>query len=253
MNESWFVPEWKVHPRVRSAITFRGNGFSSPPYDSFNLAKHVEDDSDRVDKNRALLRDSLLLPNEPKWLCQTHSTRVVEAANIKPDSVDADASVTSESGVICAVLTADCLPILLANEEGSRVSAVHAGWRGLLDGVVQASVACFAQNAAPVSAFLGPAIGPQAFEIGADVHDEYCDNYPSAHKTMRVSGENKWLFDIYQMARFILNDCGVDDVSGGNFCTYTDRDRFFSYRRDQLTGRMASLIWLENPEVKPLK
>lgn len=239
----WLQADWPAPVNVRTLITTRQGGCSLQPFNSFNLGTHVGDDAEAVATNRELLRSQL--PSEPAWLNQVHGTHVVNAAEVGDSSLDADASVANQPGTVCVVMTADCLPVLLCNDEGTVVAAAHAGWRGLCDGVLEASVAATGADPASLMAWLGPAIGPDAFEVGAEVRAAFMATDPAADHAFVAIGEDKYLADIYLLARQRLAALGIDRVYGGDFCTVIDRERFFSYRRDKITGRMASLIWLQ--------
>ena len=237
------TPDWPVPANVHAAVTTRIGGESLAPYDSFNLAAHVGDDPAAVQANREQLRKALMLPSEPRWLRQVHGTVVVDAAAGQGEP-EADGAFATRAGVVCAVLTADCLPVLLCNRGGTRVAALHAGWRGLAAGVIERGVAAFGVSGGEILAWLGPAIGPDAFEVGAEVRAAFLAHDPSAETAFRAHVQGKYLADIFQLARQRLAAFGVESISGGNFCTVQDRKRFYSYRRDGVTGRMASLIWL---------
>lgn len=215
---------------------------SLPPYDSLNLGDHVGDAPDAVAENRRRLHEVLKLPAEPRWLNQVHSSSCCDAATVH-SPVEADAQFSDQPGVVCAVLTADCLPLLLCDAAATRVAAVHAGWRGLLHGVIENSVAAMGARG-EVMAWLGPAIGPASFEVGEEVRDAFIAHDALAATAFISIAEGKWLADIYQLARQRLSSCGITQVYGGKFCTYSDPARFYSYRRDGQTGRIASLIWL---------
>lgn len=244
MSEDWLVPDWPAPARVRAVCTTRTGGCSRGAFAGLNLAAHVGDDPDDVAYNRMQLRSALELPSEPAWLEQVHGAEVIDAGS--PEPRRADASLTRASGVVCAVLTADCLPVLLCDAAGSRVAAVHAGWRGLAAGVLENAVA--ALDAPYLMAWLGPAIGPDAFEVGAEVRQAFVAPHPvSAHAFTPAHG-GKWRADLYELARLALARAGVSRVYGGGWCTYGDPERFYSYRRDVKTGRMVTLIWLnEHP------
>jgi YfiH family protein len=188
-----------------------------------------------------LLREALNLPAEPIWLNQIHGVEVIRAD--APARLTGDAAVTRRAGIVCAVMTADCLPILLCDRAGIGVAAVHAGWRGLAGGVVEAAVA--ALNRSDLMAWLGPAIGPKAFEVGGEVRRAFDDRLGDCSNAFSQTGEDRWLADLYLLARMVLHRAGVRRIYGGEYCTYSDPDRFFSYRRDGQTGRMATLIWRE--------
>jgi hypothetical protein len=239
------VPDWPAPAQVKSLMTTRAGGASNAPWDSLNLGDHVGDDPVHVRANRARLRQQL--PAEPGWLKQVHSARVVELG--RDPNREADASFTREAGRVCAVLTADCLPVLFCDRAGSVVAAAHAGWRGLAEGVLEATVAAMQVETGEVMAWMGAAIGPQAFEVGDEVRLAFVNAHPEAETAFLphpVSGPGKWLADIYLLARIRLNGVGVQAIYGGGRCTFGETDRFFSYRRDGATGRMASLIWI-NP------
>ena len=243
MIEPWIVPNWPAPNKVRALITTRSGGVSQGIYDSMNLGDHVGDEAASVAQNRALLHAHL--PAEPKWLQQVHGT-VVANADTLSDVAQADASIAQRAGTVCTVLTADCLPVLLCDENASAVGAAHAGWRGLAAGVIEATVAAMRVEPAHLMAYLGPAIGPQAFEVGGEVRQIFIAADPAAAQAFVPTAKDptKWLADIYQLARLRLKKLGVQRVYGGDFCTYSDASRFYSYRRDGATGRMASLIWL---------
>ena len=239
---SFLVPDWPAPPGVRSLATTRRGGFSGAPWDSFNLGDHVGDDPQAVAANRALLRREL--PAEPVWLTQVHGTRCIDAATSAP-GVEADASFTRQRGVVCAVLTADCLPVLLCDDDASVVGIAHAGWRGLAAGVIEATVGAMATPGERLMAWLGPAIGPRAFEVGGEVRDRFVGHDPQAAGAFVAAANGKWLCDIYRLARQRLDALGVRRIASADSCTASETERFFSYRRDGVTGRMASLVWLE--------
>jgi hypothetical protein len=218
---------------------------SCPPYDSFNLAEHVGDDTQAVATNRAILAETLKLPTEPLWLTQVHGTQAIAAQSTYLNST-ADATYTHQTGQICVVLTADCLPVLLCDRQGTTVAAVHAGWRGLAAGILETILQHFQVPAQDILVWLGPAIGPQVFEVGDEVRTAFIQTLPLAQAAFTPSRQGHWLANLYQLAHQRLNQQGVIHIYGGDFCTYTDPARFYSYRRDKITGRMASLIWLQD-------
>ncbi len=251
-NESFIEPDWPAPVNVRSLTTTRLGGVSQAPYDSFNLGQHVNDSHINVVNNRRKLAEQCQL-NGPalQWLNQVHGIDVCEAAS---DSVirEADATYSKAQGVACVIMTADCLPILLCNKQGTQVAAVHAGWRSLSAGVIEATLNTFA-DPSNVLAWLGPSIGPNHFEVGPDVVDAFkvwsIDTKISSSSIERafspsVHHKGKWLADLCLLARIRLHSLGVNDVYSEGGCTYSDEARFYSYRRDGQTGRMASLIWL---------
>jgi YfiH family protein len=241
---SWIVPEWPAPGSVRAVITTRDGGCSSGAYESFNLSEQVGDDSFAVAANRAALQDLLALPKAPAWLCQVHGNKVVDASAVTGE-IKADASYADIPGTVCAVTTADCLPVLFCDQSGGRVAAAHAGWRGLAAGILEEVVRILRVSPSQLYAWLGPAIGPQRFEVGEEVRALFAQRYPANSSAFTPSPRGRWLADIYQLATHHLQVVGVQRIFGGGFCTYTDVQRFYSYRRDHNTGRMASLIWVE--------
>lgn len=239
---SFIVPDWPAPEGVRALSTTRRGGVSEPPWQGFNLGDHVGDDPLAVAANRATLRREL--PAEPVWLSQVHGTRCVDAALAGPDA-QADASFTRQRGVVCAVLTADCLPVLLCDERATVVGIAHAGWRGLAAGVIEATVVAMGEPGARLMAWLGPAIGARAFEVGGEVREQFLASDAAAADAFAAAAGGKWLCDIHRLARRRLHALGIRRVAGADFCTVNDVQRCFSYRRDGVTGRMASLIWLE--------
>lgn len=244
MTEPQFIlPDWPAPANVRAAVTTRVGGVSRAPYDSFNLAAHVGDEPAAVRENRARLCATLLLPAEPVWLKQVHGVAVVDATRGDVEQV-ADGAYAAQPGTVCAVLTADCLPVLLCNRAGTKVAALHAGWRGLAGGVIETGVQALGVPGGDLLAWLGPAIGSASFEVGPEVRAAFVQDDAQATQGFRATCDGKYLADIYQLARLRLQRLGVAAAYGGGFCTVTERARFFSYRRDGATGRMASLIWL---------
>ncbi len=239
--EAFVAPDWPAPPCVQAVLTMRCGGMSSAPFDSLNLALHVGDDAAVVARNRAVLRNRL--PAEPVWMNQVHGTAVIDAANAAPNAT-ADAAVTTTPGVVCVVMTADCLPVLLAAADGHVVGIAHAGWRGLANGVIEATVSRMHTDPGGVLAYLGPAIGPAAYEVGADVRDAFCAGDPEAQAGFAPKPGGKFWCDLYTLARQRLARAGVTRIHGGTACTFAERDRFFSFRRDGRTGRTASLIWI---------
>ncbi|MDG4550150.1 MAG: peptidoglycan editing factor PgeF [Candidatus Contendobacter sp.] len=241
--EHLIFPDWPAPARVRAASTIRHGGVSSSPYDSLNLADHVGDDPARVAENRRRLVAVAGYPAEPAWLQQVHGKGVVAAETVRAP-VAADAAWTREPGRPCVVMTADCLPVLLCDRAGTVVAAAHAGWRGLAGGVIAATVARMDAPPTELLAWLGPAIGPDAFEVGAEVRAAFLALDAGNVACFRPSPAGRWLADLYELARRQLQGLGVSVVYGGEFCTFGEAERFFSYRRESRTGRMATLIWL---------
>jgi YfiH family protein len=240
MNGVCLTPDWPAPARVRSCVTTRAGGVSLPPFDSLNLGTHVDDDALAVQENRRRLVAQLGC--RPAWLQQVHGTRVVQA---DPAQVpEADASWSATPAVAACVMTADCLPVLFCERSATRVAAAHAGWRGLQAGVLEATLQALAVPASEVMAWLGPAIGPQSFEVGSEVREAFLASHPQAHAAFRPGAQaGKFMADLYQLARIRLAAAGVSAVYGGGLDTFSD-PRFFSYRRASRTGRFASLIWL---------
>lgn len=236
----FIVPDWPAPACVKALQTTRQGGRSQSPYDSLNFGMHVGDNAYDVAANRQLL--SAWVPSEPVWLEQVHGTRVImaETAGCAPQ---ADACITRQRNAVCAVMTADCLPVFLCDDAGTVAGVAHAGWRGMADGVIEATVKAMDMPGHELMAWLGPAIGPQAFEVGPEVRETFLGHDAASAAAFEAKGE-KYLADLYALARLRLRALGVTRVYGGNFCTYTDASRFFSYRRDGRTGRMVSLIWL---------
>ncbi|HEX4985692.1 MAG TPA: peptidoglycan editing factor PgeF [Burkholderiales bacterium] len=242
-SDDWIVPDWPVPSRVRALVTTRNGGTSAAPYESMNLGLKVGDDPVRVAANRRLLRERL--PAEPRWLDQVHGAAVVPAESVAQPP-RADASFASIPGCVCAIMIADCMPVLLADRAGSMVAAAHAGWRGLAGGVLENAVARLRVPPTDVVAWLGPAIGPDAFEVGGDVHEAFVGADPAAGAAFRPHRQGKWMCDLFTLARQRLARAGVSDVHGGGLCTHSDPSRFFSHRRDGTSGRMAALVWLQD-------
>lgn len=242
--DDFITPDWPAPANVRALCTTRCGGVSTGAYAGLNLGDHVGDAADAVSRNRALLRAHL--PAEPLWLKQVHTTAVA-SADCACGTPQADAGVARQPHKICAVLTADCLPLLLCDQAGTVVGATHAGWRGLAAGVIEATIAAMEADPATLLVWLGPAIGPNAFEVGDEVRAIFLAHDGAAASAFTPHAPGKWLADIYQLARLRLARCGVTRVYGGDYCTFRDHERFFSYRRDRETGRMASLIWLKPP------
>ena len=237
-------PDWPAPAGVHALVTLRSGGYSRGPYASFNLAAHTDDDPQAVHKNRRLLRDYFALPDEPVWLQQVHSNRVISAANDARDS-EADGSWSDTPGQVCVVMTADCLPVLICDQSGSRVAAAHAGWRGLHAGVITSAVNALQSDPSGLLVWLGPAIGPRAFEVGEEVIQAFIEKNSENESAFVQTDQQHWLCDIYQLARIELAGLGIHAVFGGGDCTYSDAQRFYSFRRDGRTGRMASLIWID--------
>ncbi|MBN3564745.1 peptidoglycan editing factor PgeF [Aliamphritea spongicola] len=237
-------PDWQAPANIHGFTTTRLGGCSEGVYAGLNLGDHVADDPARVAENRRLLAGEHGW-QAVQWLQQTHSTIVVEAS-AEGNVPEADACWTDKPGQVCIVMTADCLPVFISSADGSRVAVAHAGWRGLVDGVVENTLQVFSDQQ-DVHIWLGPAIGPDAFEVGEEVRQQFCDFLPASETAFKPSANaGKWLADIYQLARLRLQHLGIERISGGEHCTFTQADDFYSYRRDGVTGRMASAIWIAN-------
>lgn len=239
-HPDWIIPDWPAPANVRALITTRAGGVSQGAHSSMNLGLRAGDDPQAVAANRERLRASL--PQEPRWLRQVHGTRVVEADTLQ-DAPEADAAIARRPQTVCAVMVADCVPVLLADRAGTTVAAAHAGWRGLAGGVIEHSIERMAVPPGEILAYLGPGIGPRAFEVGTDVREAFLSGDPQADGAFKPHAPGKWLADLYLLARQRLARAGVTQISGGQLCTHSDPQRFFSYRRDRTTGRMAALIW----------
>ncbi|MEH0699630.1 peptidoglycan editing factor PgeF [Vibrio owensii] len=238
------IPNWPAPKNVKAFASTRVGGFSTAPYQGLNLGAHVGDDLSIVEKNRDWLAQQAKMPSAPIWLNQTHSTVVAQASAPTKQVLNADGVFTSSSQVVCSAMTADCLPVLLTNTQGTQVAAVHAGWRGLAKGIVENALELFSGE---VMAWLGPAIGPQAFEVGEDVLQAFVDFDSQAHQAFTPRDiEGKWLADMSKLATQRLNKLGVTQVFDSGLCTFQDKNDFYSYRRDGVTGRQATFIWIED-------
>ena len=242
LKDYLITPDWPAPSNVHALITTRLGGVSTGPYATMNLADHVGDDPAAVARNREILR--VHIPNDPKWLKQVHGNVVVTADELTMPP-EADASIARKANTVSAVLTADCLPVLFCNMAGTVVAAAHAGWRGLAGGVLETTVKAMDEAPENIMAYFGPAIGPGAFEVGDEVRDAFMATDQDAALAFTPGNNGKWFADIYLLARQRLDRLGIIQVFGGEFCTYLDAKRFYSYRRDGHTGRMASLIWMD--------
>ncbi len=243
LHPDWIVPDWPAPSGVRAFVTTRAGGVSEGGYASLNLGAKCGDDAARVAANRSAVR--ALLPSEPAWLAQVHGNAVADLDAPAGDRLpEADAAATSAPGRVAVVLTADCLPVFLCRDDGSRVAVAHAGWRGLAAGVLENAVAAVGGPPHRVLAWLGPAIGPDAFEVGPEVREALAGGQREAGIAFVPRGGGKYLADLYALARLRLASAGVAAVSGGGFCTWTERERFFSYRREKQGGRQGAFIWI---------
>ena len=243
MND-FIIPDWPAPPSVAAISTSRNGGVSQGPWQSLNLGCNSGDNPADVAENRQRLNQ--VLPAPPRWLQQVHGNAVVVhegEATLAHGQVQSDAQWSREKAAVCAVLSADCLPVLFCNRQGTRVAAAHAGWRGLAAGVLENTVTAMAVPASELMAWMGPAIGPLVYQVGDDVRSAFLQQEAEGAGAFVADGD-RWLFDICAMARHRLQRAGVGHISGGGYCTYSEPGRFFSYRRDRVTGRMASLVWL---------
>ncbi|MBP9696981.1 MAG: peptidoglycan editing factor PgeF [Thermomonas sp.] len=242
---AWLEADWPAPAGVRALTTTRhGLGVSRPPFDAFNLGTRCGDDPAAVTENRRQLDAALRLPSPPRWLRQVHGIAVVPEPGF--DEPEADAAVTAEAGVVLAILTADCLPVVFAARDGREIAAAHAGWRGLANGVLETTLAAMRTPAREVIAWLGPAAGPQAYEIGEEVYDAFAARDPRALPAFVATRRGHWRVDLFALARLRLVDAGLTAaaIHGGGLCTISDPQRFFSHRRDQRGGRIATLAWI---------
>jgi YfiH family protein len=249
-QQTYLLPNWPAATKIRAYFTTRQGGFSQGPYASFNLGDHVGDEVDFVKKNRELLIQDLNLPAAPIWPNQIHGIDVIDADNIdkntKINMPTADAMFATKPNIVCAILTADCLPIFVCDKNASCVGIIHGGWRSLAAGIIDATVKKLPVEPKDLFIWLGPAIGPEKFEVGEEVRDQFLANSREAERAFKIinTKTNKFLANIYLLATQQLNQLGIHRIFGGEYCTYTDQENFFSYRRDKTTGRMASLIWI---------
>jgi YfiH family protein len=247
MTLPWFEPDWPAPQGVRALSTLRGDaqsGASKTPYEGFNLGDHVGDDPAAVAENRRRLKVAAGLPNEPYWLSQVHGTRVADLDSPAAPG-PADAAIARGSAKVCTILTADCLPILFASASGDAVAAAHTGWRGLAAGVIEATVHAMESPPGSVMAWLGPAIGPQHFEVGAEVRNAFLAADPTSGEAFESNARGRFMADLWMLARRRLQRLGVSRIYGGGECTFAQADRYYSHRRDGITGRQATLIWRE--------
>ena len=248
---SWPENNFGKPHNVRAITTLRKGGVSTGDFCEYNLATHVGDNLQAVKTNRERLRTELVLPSEPVWLEQVHSNKVVNineldgAKTTATGVIQADASVSRRKGVVCVVMTADCLPVFFCNQNGTEVAVAHAGWRGLHAGIISNTIKAMFSSPDEILVSLGPAIGPQAFEVGDEVFEAFVTKNSLNNSAFVATTKGFYLCDIYQIARIELQALGIKKIAGGDYCTYRENQRFYSFRRQQITGRMASLIWLE--------
>lgn len=245
LTDVLLVPDWPAPTSIKAASTTRQGGVSEGMFASLNLGYHVDDERTCVSENRRRLVDTLNLPQEPAWLRQVHGNTVVDASAIE-GQVEADAAYADKKDVVCAIMTADCLPVLLCDQAGTQVAAAHAGWRGLVKGVIAETVKALPAEPADLLAWLGPAIGPEVFEVGPEVRTAFLELDSANSVCFKPSPAGHWLADIYELARRQLKSLDVTAIYGGDWCTYSQPEQFYSYRRDGSSGRMASLIWCQS-------
>lgn len=244
LSSQWLVPDWPAPARVRAFVTTRDGGVSTGEYASLNLGSRSGDDAANVARNRLIVRGQL--PAMPRWMAQVHGAEVADLDGLaENDVVTADAATTGTPGRVGVVLTADCMPLFLCDEQGRRVGVAHAGWRGMAAGVIENTVRSLGADPAKLMAWMGPTIGPTAFEVGPEVREAFVTTDPRALDAFVQGKPGKYLADLYALARLRLQHAGVANVFGGGFCTYREADRFFSYRRQQKSGRMGAFIWME--------
>ncbi|HAW93999.1 MULTISPECIES: peptidoglycan editing factor PgeF [unclassified Arsukibacterium] len=237
-------PAWPAPANVKAISSTRHGGYSAGPFHSLNLGNHVGDSADAVRRNRQQFQTNAAMPGQPVWLNQTHSTHCISLSSVAITNCDADASFSVQPGLICTVMTADCLPVLICNRQGTEVAAIHAGWRGLCNGIIENTLQLFSRPD-DCMAWLGPAISQQAFEVGADVRAAFMQQDPGAGAAFVPGVSGKWFADLYLLARQRLTASGIHAIYGAEYCTYQQTADFFSYRRDGQTGRMATAIWLD--------
>ena len=246
LTAAWLDADWPAPPGVRALTTLRhGLGGSKAPFDALNLGLRCGDDTATVIENRHQLASALVLPSAPRWLHQVHGVDVAIEPGV--DEPEADAAVTSTPGTVLAILTADCLPVIFAASDGSEIAAAHAGWRGLAGGMLEATLAAMRTPAEDIVAWLGPCAGPQVYEIGQEVFDAFVSRNARAASAFMATRPGHWRVDLHALARQRLADAGIgpNNIHGGGLCTISDPSRFFSHRRDQRSGRMATLVWRE--------
>jgi YfiH family protein len=241
-SENWLPADWSAPEGVVAGTTLRNGGVSSGNFESLNLGAYVDDDANAVRENRIRFKALCNLPSEPRWLRQVHGSHVLvdPAAGA---AAEADAAITRDAGVVCVVQAADCLPVIFASGDGAEVAVAHAGWRGLLGGVLEATVRAMSADPANLLAWLGPAISQAAFEVGGEVRQQFLAHDPAADDCFADNERGRWQADLYGLARMRLSGLGVGQVSGGEYCTFSEPERFFSYRRDGACGRMASFVF----------
>lgn len=242
-NKIWIEANWPAPKHIRAGASLRTGGHSQQPYDELNLAFHVGDNPENVKKNRNTLTKNLLLQSDPVWLEQIHSSKIV-CINSALENIEADASYTTTKNKVCTVMTADCVPILFCSDGGTKVAAVHAGWKGICAGIIENSIKMLTPPES-LLAWIGPCISAKHYEIGRDVYESCTNHSTLLEKAFQQRDENHWHCDLVKIIKILLENCGVEAIYECNLCTYENADLFFSYRRDGKTGRTASMVWME--------
>jgi YfiH family protein len=244
MSNAFIYPDWPAPANIKAVMTTRHGGVSLPPFDGLNLGDHVDDDPKAVQTNRQQLATDLSLPTQPAWLTQVHGIAVADCKSAQSTD-EADAIVGTNQNDVCAIMTADCLPVLFCNTQGTVIAAAHAGWRGLASGVLETTIANMKCDNKEILVWMGAAIGPDAFEVGDEVRENFVTQDPKSSGAFTTLSNEKWLADIYKLARIRFSQVGIpkENIYGGGRCTYKETTEFYSYRRESRTGRMASLIW----------
>ncbi|MCG8378936.1 MAG: peptidoglycan editing factor PgeF [Proteobacteria bacterium] len=243
LDKFWLSAEWPAPDHIHAGISLRHGGISNKPFNGLNLAKHVNDDIEAVNKNREKIKQILGIDSEPVWLNQTHSNKIISLGKLT-DNFDADGSISSTQKIVCVVLTADCVPLLLCNKTGTQIGAIHVGWKGLSCGIIENAVAKFSEPKS-LFAWIGPNITKQHYEVGHDVLNACVAHSKGLKNAFDPVKNNHWLCDLSKLAKIILKKCGVGAIYECGLCTYENSDLFYSYRRDGITGRNASMIWME--------
>lgn len=243
-KDQWITPNWQVPAHIKAISTTRQGGFSQKPWDSLNLGAHVNDDPQRVEKNRQVLSQQLKLKQSPIWLNQIHQNRIIKYTQAH-QNIEADGIISEKLNQVCAVMTADCLPVLISDQRGQQVAAVHAGWRGLANNILITAINAFHAPAKALVIWLGPCIGAQKFEVGEEVYHRFKQQDPQYSRAFVANRPKHYLLNLHQLARMMLEKQGVQQIYQHHDCTYSNQHDFFSYRRDGECGRMASLIWIE--------
>lgn len=242
-NKLWLDADWPAPKNIHAGTSLRMGGNSLAPYNNFNLAQHVGDDANDVNKNRKILCDHLNLPHKPYWLNQTHSSDIFNMDRTD-ENRDADGSFTSKRNSVCAILTADCVPVLFCNQKGTKIAAIHAGWKGICGGIIENAIEIFSESDG-LLVWIGPCISKKHYEVGKDVYENCLNHSPMTQKAFEQVNDNHWYADLVRIVKILAENSGVGAIYECDLCTFKEDDLFFSYRRDGTTGRTASLIWME--------